>query len=168
MTYVAVLKSKRTEVLAEIDTLRLQATEIAGRIAAKEGQLRNLDDLLNLEDGEPQPHIGSTEPMPRVAATKSQRFTDAAVEILAEKGTPIHYLELVRMLSEREVYVPGKDPGANLIAHMLRDERFSRAGGRGMYGLASWPGMRPSTARTAKGRRSRRIRTTRQRSRAVV
>jgi hypothetical protein len=46
------------------------------------------------------------------------------------------------LLAERDVYVPGKDPAANLIAHLLRDARFGRAAGRGMYGLAGWPIVR--------------------------
>ena len=158
------LRLKRTEVLSEIDGLRTQASDISGRIAAKEGQLRNLEDLLALEGGT-VPAADGAEALPRAATTKSQRFTDAAVEILAGLGSPIHYLDLVRRLSERDVYVPGKEPGANLIAHMLRDERFSRANGRGMYGLAEWPGMRQVTGSSPKSRRPRRTRTTRQRDR---
>lgn len=162
MSYEEVLKEKRAEVLAEIDGLRTQATELAGRIAAKEGQLRNLDDLLAIEAGATDGWANDGSPA-RVAPTKSQRFTDAAAEILAETGAPIHYVELTRRLGERGVYVPGKDPGANLIAHMLRDQRFSRVQGRGMYGLAEWP--RPTTSAPPRTRRRQtaRPRTTRRR-----
>ena len=149
--------------LAEIEGLRTQAVELAGRLAAKEGQLRKLDDLLAIESG---PLDGGPNDLaaPRASTTKSQRFTDAAVEILAEGGVPIHYVELTRRLGDRGVYVPGKDPGANLIAHMLRDERFSRAPGRGMYGLAEWPGQATPAAPRTRRRQAARTRTVRRRS----
>jgi hypothetical protein len=147
VVYVDVLRDKRTEVLAEIEGLRTQASVLAGRLAAKEGQLRNLDDLLALETGNSEGRQGSDSAAPRPQSSKTQRFTDAAVGILTDRGEPIHYLELTKLLGERGVYVPGKEPGANLIAHMLRDERFTRAPARGTYGLAAWPGMRDGAAR---------------------
>ncbi|MGH2406763.1 MAG: hypothetical protein ACRDF7_01625 [Candidatus Limnocylindrales bacterium] len=155
MTYVDVLRSKRTEVLTEIENLRSTASEIANKLAAKEGQLRNLDDLLALEAESQGSPADPDSGQPRGAPLKSQRFTDAAVSVLADNGAPIHYQDLARMLSDRGVYVPGKDPGANLIAHMLRDERFSRGSGRGMYGLSEWPGMKRSTPPSTRGRRMR-------------
>jgi HB1, ASXL, restriction endonuclease HTH domain len=145
--YVDVLRDKRAEVLAEIERLRAQASELAGRLAAKEGQLRNLDDLLALETGDQEARQDTDAPAQRAQSAKTQRFTDAAVEILTERGKPVHYLELTKLIGERGVYVPGKEPGANLIAHMLRDERFTRAPARGTYGLAAWPGMRDGAAR---------------------
>ena len=145
LTYVEVLREKRREVLGDIERLREEVMELGTRIAAKEGQLRNLDDLLALEIG---PSVSAAErdgaPL-RTASTKSQRFTDAAVDVLTERGVPIHYQELTRLLTERDIYVPGKDPAANLIAHMLRDPRFGRASGRGMYGLAGWSAVRAAT-----------------------
>lgn len=150
MTYVEVLQDKRREVLTDIDTLRAQASEISARLAAKEGQLRNLDDLLAIErDGVPDPSA-VPEAVARASTPTSQRFTDAAAEMLNDRGSPIHYQELARLLSEKGVYVPGKDPAANLIAHMLRDPRFGRASGRGMYGLADWPSVRTGGASTTK------------------
>lgn len=154
--YVDVLRDKRAEVLADIEGLRAQASEVAGRLAAKEGQLRNLDDLLMLETGHPDARPESAATGPRPQSTKTQRFTDAAVEILAERGEPIHYLELTRLLGDGGVYVPGKEPGANLIAHMLRDDRFTRAPARGTYGLAEWPGMREASQGSRRTRGVRR------------
>lgn len=139
MTYIDVLREKRREVVAEIDGLRAEAAAVATRLTAKEGQLRNLDDLLALEGKSSETRSPEESPS-RSASTTSRRFTDAAVEVLAERGEPIHYQELARILGERQIYVPGKDPAANLIAHMLRDPRFTRTGGRGMYGLATWGG----------------------------
>ncbi len=142
MVYVDVLRHKRAEVLTEIEGLRTQAVDLANRLSAKESQLRNLDDLLTLEAGGLDGLEVQDTSQSRGAPLKSQRFTDAAVAILMEHGAPIHYQELAGALNDRGVYVPGKDPGANLIAHMLRDDRFARGPGRGMYGLSQWPGMR--------------------------
>ncbi|HEY5475792.1 MAG TPA: hypothetical protein VIK11_03660 [Tepidiformaceae bacterium] len=158
--YIDVLRDKRAEVLAEIEGLRTQASELAGRIAAKEGQLRNLDDLLALETDHAETRQVTDATPQRPQSAKTQRFTDAAVELLTERGEPIHYLALTKLLGERGVYVPGREPGANLIAHMSRDERFTRAPARGTYGLASWPGMRDDTPRSRRsGGTVRRTRT---------
>lgn len=168
MTYVDVLKEKRLEVLGEIERLRAEAIDIASRVAAKEGQLRNLEDLLSIEGGLTPRDAGTPEPSSvRPPSAQSQRFTDAAVALLLERGTPIHYQEIARTLAEQAVYIPGKDPGANLIAHMLRDPRFARAAGRGMYGLAGWQSTQPTKAPVKSTRRrpgARRARTTRSRS----
>lgn len=164
MTYVDVLRHKRTEVLTEIETLRAQAAELANRLSAKESQLRNLDDLLSLEAGGLDGLDGSETSAARGVPLKSQRFTDAAVAILVERGTPTHYQDLVTALNDRGVYVPGKDPGANLIAHMLRDDRFARGPGRGLYGLSDWPGMRKAGGGPAKSRRTGRAASSRRRA----
>lgn len=166
LTYVDVLREKRLEVLADIEQLRGQAAEIAARIAAKEGQLRNLDDLLALEAGGPE-SAGSAVDVPArpSSSAQSQRFTDAAVSLLSERGGPIHYQEIARILGEKAVYIPGKDPGANLIAHMLRDPRFGRAPGRGMYGLADWPVVR--SVKSPSGRSRKRTGTRRAASRST-
>ena len=148
MTYVEVLREKRQSVVAEIETLRADAAAIATRIAMKESQLHNLDDLLALEGDAGTPAPARAE---RTTSVRSQRFIDAAHEILRTEGKPLHYRVLSQRLSEAGVYVPGKDPAANLLAHMSRDERFGRAGGRGIYGLAGWAVVKAS----AQSRRAR-------------
>lgn len=164
LSYVDVLREKRLEVLANIEELRGQAADTAARIAAKEGQLRNLDDLLALEAGGPDAARSAVDlPARPSSSAQSQRFTDAAVALLSERRSPIHYQEIARVLGEQAVYIPGKDPGANLIAHMLRDPRFGRAPGRGMYGLADWPVVQ--SAKSPSGRSRKRTGTRRAASR---
>lgn len=148
MTYIEVLREKRLAVVAEIETLRAEATAIATRIATKESQLHNLEDLLSLESDANAPILAGAD---RSAAAHSQRFIDAAYESLKADGKPLHYRSLSLRLSEAGVYVPGKDPAANLLAHMSRDQRFGRASGRGVYGLVEWPAIKTS----AQGRRTR-------------
>jgi len=148
LTYVEVLRSKRQTVLAEIEILRGEATSVATRISTKESQLHNLDDLLALEAGAEAPVPIGPE---RSQSSRSQRFIDAAFDVLKTGGTPLHYRILSERLSDGGVYVPGKDPAANLLAHMSRDQRFGRGPGRGVYGLAEWSSVRVAT----QGRRAR-------------
>jgi hypothetical protein len=140
VSYTNALREKRLEVLGELDELRRQSAELALRISAKEGQLRNLDDLLaaegmsELEGG----HAVTNAPISR----PSQRFLDLAYEILQSAAEPLHYRDLARRLTADSVYIPGQDPAANLLTQMSRDERFGRAAKRGMYGLREWPSMK--------------------------
>lgn len=73
----------------------------------------------------------------RAVAVQSgdRHFLDIAAEILREGG-PLYYEMLLDQLRQRGITVPGRNPGANLIAHMTRDERFKRVG-RGTYAAAS-------------------------------
>ena len=54
-----------------------------------------------------------------------------------EAGEPMHYRELVAALESRRVYISGRDPGLNLVAHIHKDSRFVRPH-RGMYALKEW------------------------------
>jgi hypothetical protein len=58
-------------------------------------------------------------------------FLDVAWEILQAWGS-LHYEALLARVTERGVEVPGRNPAANLVAHMSRDKRFKRVG-RGTY-----------------------------------
>ncbi len=154
-SYASALVAKRAEVLSEIEQLRQRAAELSSQLNLKENQLRNLDDLLALEDGRMRDSEQWEATL--VREKRSASFTDQAAETLESAGKPIHYRQLVSLLAERQVYVPGKDPGANLIAHLTRDSRFARVG-RGMYGLASWPSVR-TAGKKARGKRAARKRT---------
>ena len=61
----------------------------------------------------------------------------AVIAELTAAGRPLHISELMRLLSERGISVPGSGSQANLITHLRRDERLIRPS-RGMYGLAAW------------------------------
>jgi hypothetical protein len=63
-----------------------------------------------------------------------QHFLDVAFQILQGHG-PLYYSSILDRLLEQGVRVPGRNPGANLIAHMSRDRRFQRVG-RGTYAIA--------------------------------
>lgn len=155
-SYISALSAKRAEVLSAIERLRQDAAQLSAQLGLKENQLRNLDDLLAVENGR-LPDSPQRDSTPK--EKRSASFTDQAAEILDQQGKPVHYRQLVTLLAERNIYIPGKDPGANLIAHITRDARFARVG-RGMYGLAGWPSVRSATRKpkrkSSTGKRVRR------------
>jgi hypothetical protein len=147
MTYVSSLRQKRQEVWNQLETLRGEQRRIADRLGIKEAQLKNIDELLAME-GETSAPKGLGESLPAAST-----FLDAAAEVIRDGGSGVHYKGLLEQLNKHGVNVPGRDPAANLLAHLGRDERFVRVG-RGTYGLKG----------THKEMRSRR-RTTRKRVR---
>jgi hypothetical protein len=71
-------------------------------------------------------------PLPALSAEPQGRhFLDVALDILKKEG-PLYYETLLTKLGEAGITIPGRNPGANLIAHMSRDSRFTRTG-RGTY-----------------------------------
>jgi len=158
--FVKALRERRQLLVAELEELRGELTDLTARIGVREGQLRNLDELLALEAAGPEsvspitaaPVAPSASAQDRVGAP----FLAATAEILAAKAEPIHYRDLAGLLASKGVYVPGRDPAANLLSHMSRDSRFRRFE-RGTYGLQHWADGRGEPAR-AKPRRRRRKR----------
>jgi len=65
--------------------------------------------------------------------------SDMAYEVLSnqEEHKPIHYRDLADMIMAEGKLIPGKDPAANLIAHLSRDDRFNRTA-PGTYALTEW------------------------------
>src|SRR5207302_5975692 len=54
---------------------------------------------------------------------RERHSLDLAYDILQQEGQ-LYYEDLLARLSDLGVTVPGRNPGANLIAHMSRDKRF--------------------------------------------
>jgi hypothetical protein len=71
-------------------------------------------------------------PVPALSLVPQGRhFLDVAHDVLMKEG-PLYYETLLAKLGEAGITIPGRNPGANLIAHMSRDSRFTRTG-RGTY-----------------------------------
>jgi hypothetical protein len=83
---------------------------------------------------------------------------EAVVQEFEAAGRPLHISELMRLLREKKVAIPGSGTQANLIAHLRRDERLVRPS-RGMYGLAAW-GLQSMPPVCRVRRRRRRMRST--------
>jgi hypothetical protein len=71
------------------------------------------------------------------ARAHGRHFLDDAYDILDKEGA-LYYERLLTRLQETGVTIPGRNPGANLIAHMSRDARFKRTG-RGTYAVNTSP-----------------------------
>ena len=56
--------------------------------------------------------------------------SDMAYEVLADRPErkAIHYRDLVDLMMAEGEFIPGRNPGANLISHLSRDEWFVRTG----------------------------------------
>jgi hypothetical protein len=70
------------------------------------------------------------------SAPKDKKLAVKAVLAeLESAGRPLHISELMRLLRDRNVPIPGSGSQANLITHLRRDARIVRPS-RGMYALA--------------------------------
>jgi len=126
----------KRELEIELDGLRQGLIEAQKEIALKEGQLEHIIELLRSE--------GMDEGLNGMGKTEAASLSDHAYEVLKDKGTPFYYRDLVEYLQSNGVIVPGKDPAANLIAHISRDNRFVRIA-RGTYALQEWDGSEHRT-----------------------
>jgi hypothetical protein len=62
---------------------------------------------------------------------------DEVAQILGDEGHPLHINDIMKVLTDLAVPLPGKGDQANVIAHMRRDPRFVRPS-RGVYALKEW------------------------------
>jgi hypothetical protein len=67
----------------------------------------------------------------------AKMLRNSMLQLLAEHGRPMHYVDIYRKLVEQGVDVPGKDPRRNVGAHLSNDPRFENTGS-GEWGLVSW------------------------------
>lgn len=137
----------------ELETLQVKRAELNEAIARKEAQARNLRELLESEGHLVEKNAGN-----RNSPTDS--ITDAAYAVVKKIGQPLYYKDLADRLVDAGTSIPGRDPNANLLSYMARDQRFQRVG-RGTYALVEW-GLRPK--RKAKASRTQKATTRRARS----
>jgi hypothetical protein len=154
------------DVRAYIRAAEQQRAELERAVLAAKEEERLLVRLLSLRTGEPPQEVmhGATQ-TPSVersratasdaGASEDKPAVEAAVRELAAAGRPVHISDLMRLLRERKVHIPGAGTQANLIAHLRRDKRVVRPS-RGMYALAAW-GLEemPDRPRRRKKRRLR-------------
>lgn len=100
-------------------------------------------------------HVGSPS---AIAGETRHPAVQAVVEELSTAGRPLHISELMRLLRDRKVSIPGSGAQANLITHLRRDDRLIRPS-RGMYGLATW-GLEAMPPGHRVRRKKKRMRTT--------
>lgn len=122
------LISRRDQLLHETGILRAELTQLNMQKRMKIAQIKLILFLLSAEGVEVDPEI-----LPGITG---KHFIDYALDILEAGGAPLHYKKLTGLMEERGIYIPGNKPGANLLTHMNRDDRFVRVG-RGRYTAAN-------------------------------
>lgn len=111
----------------KVEDLRGRLVRVLEGVGLTSGEIERMDNEIREElDAQPQAEPG--------------KLSDAAYEVLASLEQASHYKVILEGIKERGIRVPGSDPGTNLIAHMLKDRRFSKAPevGKGYYKLKDW------------------------------
>ncbi len=149
--YTEVLNSKLEALMYEISNKRERIQGLFAEIDTLEKQANNIIELLNIE--------GISNDLERIPSLGSGRISDTAYKFLTKSKdkTPTHYKELANQIMASGVGIPGKDPAANLLTHLNRDNRFVRVA-PGTYGLEEW-GLTPMAKK-----KKRRKKTTRKKS----
>jgi hypothetical protein len=129
------------------------AQELSAAIAKKKRAIDAIDALIQLEGGEPEGlGTSSVTPFPASRSHRGTPISDAAYDVLKERGEEMHYQPLTHEVMLRGVPIGGKSPANTLLAHLSRDSRFSRPRARGTYALREWD----PTAKSIGVRRKRR------------
>lgn len=140
----------------DAEKLREQIEPLMAAWRHKQEQIAALEHALKLLEAEPTPSDLQATLQPDGGVHKP---SEVAYRLLAKAKRPLHYRELLGLMEASGFAMPGENPGANLLAHIGRDERIVRVGS-GTYGLAEW-GMKKPAARRRRKQASRPSRRTR-------
>lgn len=127
--YIAALKNRLATLQDELIADRGRLRELDETIRDKQKQVDNLLQLLAAE--------GVSLDQQLVTRLDVPSISDQAYAVLSSQSTPLHYRKLAELILQGGGHIPGRDPAANLLAHIGRDSRFVRSR-RGVYGLAEW------------------------------
>lgn len=106
-----------------LQTGREELARLKAERAVVDQAISGLEQLIDLD--------AKHSRMPR----RSTGLKDQIERVLREEGRPVHYKEVYRLLIQRGVHVPGRNPERNVGAHMSADLRFKAVGG-GLWTLA--------------------------------
>jgi hypothetical protein len=157
------------EVRARISRAEHERAQLERAVTAAREEERLLLRLLALRRGaaptqaeasvvSQEPEIGLPEPVGSITTAENARHpaVQAVVQELAAAGRPLHISDLMRILHDAQVKIPGAGTQANLITHLRRDPRLVRPS-RGMYGLSAW-GLENMPTTIHRKRRRKRVR----------
>ena len=123
---------KRRETLEEEKAdIEIEMDDLQKKVDWYDEQIDYIEALL-----EPVTQTTATSPrlMPVVPQGKN-KLADAVVNLITEKGAPMHYREIYEALRQKGVDLPeGKDPATTLLARYYNDERLYRPK-RGTYAI---------------------------------
>lgn len=128
MTPVDRAKADVTRMDSELNRLRGQIANLQSRVAKAQAYI----EMAAIYEVDETPTDGA-----RARGGVSATAVRLAVEMIIERGAPMHTREILRELASRGVSIGGNNPVANLSGFLSRaDElRNSRADG---WGLAQW------------------------------
>src|SRR5919108_1677009 len=118
--FMKVVQRESDQVANELQKILSELEPLIEERRRLEERARALESVMSTYQGGRRGPPTGTQPLER-------HFLDVAFEILKREGQ-LYYEDLVARLAEAGVTVPGRNPGANLIAHMSRDKRFKRVG----------------------------------------
>ena len=127
-------RSRRKEIEAQSKEL-----ERAAALALQEESL--LADLVAIRRGKSDVNRGLATvryvgPAAAERVQSSHPVVDEVLNILEQEARPVHISQVMRVLRDRQIDIPGSGTQANVISHLARDGRISRPS-RGMYALAA-------------------------------
>jgi len=144
--YISALEDKLLDLQKKIASKRSGVQDIFAEISQLQKQADHIHELLKVEGVEL-----AGEALREIRQTS---IADIAYEYLSKQKdqSGIHYQDLAENIMSQGVPIPGKNPSANLLAHIGRDKRFIRVGA-GTYGLAQWGVTEVASKRKSKTRR---------------
>jgi hypothetical protein len=151
---------------ARVARVERERAELDRMIATAQEEERLLDRLLALRRGsevsdpvrEDKPAEGISKQRGTLRKPETHPVVIAVLDELEVARRPLHISDLVRLLHQRNVTIPGSGTQANLITYLRRDDRIVRPS-RGMYGLKVW-GLSNMAATTRRRKRRKRMRST--------
>ena len=129
--YTNVLSKKLAE-LQEIKNKKTsEISKLLSEVEVLQKSIENLVDLLKVEGFQVNSQIEK--------ASSNATISELAHDYLMSQGNkqPRHYMDIYKAIISSGKQIPGKNPAANLLTHMIRDERFVRISS-GTYGLSEW------------------------------
>ena len=125
--FVKAVQQESDQVAGELEKILSELEPLLQERRRLEQRAKALETVISTYQTGRAGNVGS---MP-VSEPEGRHFLDVASDILKQEGS-LYYEELLAKLRQAGATVPGRNPGANLIAHMSRDARFKRTG-RGTY-----------------------------------
>jgi hypothetical protein len=145
--YILELKNKLSQIQEEITHLQKLVENSLEKIDKQQKVAEHIIRLLEIE--------GVALEDSKIADFINKSYSDLAFDLLAtmDKREPQHYREIYKAFVSKGIPISGKDPAANLLTHISRDERFVRVA-PGTYGLKEW-GLEPIKKKTTRRKRKR-------------
>ena len=144
-SYVESLVWRQKQIQEEISSLQAEIKNRFELINNKQEQLSHVVKLLMAE--------GDEFVDPELTGVLEESIADIAYEYMRGMNNPLHYSEMAKGIMSKGILIPGKNPEANLLSHIGRDNRFVRTS-PGTYGLSEW-GLKSVSAKRKKRRRKR-------------